>query len=135
MGSSGFRVPLAVHHPEDLERYAVAVLMEEGHEPGEVLEKRVHQPGVLAFRGWVDVRVSAREWHTAADRVLERIDAGIERALAWDRERAEEAERAAEAARVAAEARAAAKAAEEARIEAEVEATRGDAEPDEAGEE
>ena len=133
VGSSGFRVPLAVHHPEDPERYAVAVLVEEGHEAGEVLEKHVHQPGVLAFRGWVDVRVSAREWHTSADRVLERIDAGVERALAWDRERAEEAQRAAEAAQRAAEARAAAKATEEARVaaEAEVEALRDDAQPGE----
>ncbi len=115
VGSSGFRVPLAVHHPDDPHRYAVAVLVEEGHDVGVVLEEHVHRPGVLAFRGWVDVRVSSREWHRRPQQVLERIESGIARAIEWDRERAEAAERAAEEARRAAEARAAARTAEEAR--------------------
>jgi hypothetical protein len=115
VGSSGFRVPLALHHPDDPERYAVAVLVEEGHEAGGVLERHVHQPSVLAFRGWVDVRVSAREWHRRPEQVLERVEAGLERAKELDRVRAEEAARAAAEARAAAAARAAARAAEEAR--------------------
>lgn len=77
VGSSGFRVPLAVADRDDPAAYRVAVITEEGHEPGDVMEAHHHRPGVLAARGWRSVSVTARQWHADPDAVVERIRAAL----------------------------------------------------------
>ncbi|MEN0068455.1 MAG: AAA domain-containing protein, partial [Myxococcota bacterium] len=73
VGTSAFRVPLAVIDPRNAERYRVAVLTESGKDTGDVLESHLHEPGVLKARGWTVVRVTSRQWDQDPDMVLKRI--------------------------------------------------------------
>lgn len=73
VGTSGFRVPLAVRSDST---YRLAVLTDEGDAVGDVVEVHLHHPAVLRDRGWDVVRVSAREWHQDPDAVLDRISPG-----------------------------------------------------------
>ena len=82
VGSSGFRVPLALRDPADPARWRVAVLTEEGHHTGEVDEAHRHEPGVLEARGWRVVRVSSRQWHRQPAAVLDRLEAALAESLA-----------------------------------------------------
>lgn len=77
VGSSGFRVPLALRDPTDPAAYKVAVLTDEGAEVGDVDELHRHQPGVLRARGWTVVRVDARSWHKNPDAVTRRLVAAL----------------------------------------------------------
>lgn len=77
VGSSGFRVPLAVVDPKDPARYALGILCDDGEVAEPAFERHVHVPTVLDARGWRIVRVSAREWHRRRDDVLARLHAAI----------------------------------------------------------
>jgi hypothetical protein len=112
VGSSGFRVPLAVADTLDAERFRVAVLIDPPD--GVPLDTRVLVPAVLGTRGWRCLHVDARRWHRYPAGVVDDVVAALAAARA-DAERAER-ERAEAIAREIArrEELAAAKAAEEA---------------------
>ena len=73
IGTSEFRIPLAIGDPGKPGHYRVAVLCDEGHQEHGAHERWVHVPGVLAARGWQHIRVTAREWHQNRELVLERL--------------------------------------------------------------
>jgi len=73
LGTSEFRIPLAMGQPGKSGHYGVAVLCDEGHQEHGAHERWVHVPGVLSARGWQHVRVTAREWHQNRALVLERL--------------------------------------------------------------
>jgi RecA/RadA recombinase len=77
VGTSGFRVPLALRDPAMEKSWRVAVLTEEGHEPGDVDEAHRHAPGVLRARGWQVERVDARTWHKDPAAVVARLVAAL----------------------------------------------------------
>lgn len=73
VGTSEFRLPVAIVHSDDAHRYALAILCDDGSAPGDTFEDHVHVPNVLKHRGWRHLRVNSREWHRERDRVIERI--------------------------------------------------------------
>ncbi len=77
VGTSSFRVPVAVLDAADPTRYRLAILTDEGEPDAAAaqspLERFVHRPGVLRQRGFDVVRVTAAEWHAAPVRVLDAI--------------------------------------------------------------
>ncbi|GAA5481294.1 hypothetical protein [Haloferula sargassicola] len=75
IGSSEFRLPVAVVSDGNRHQYALAILCEEGDAGADVYEDYVHVPNVLAHRGWKHLRVTAREWHRDAEGVVERVRA------------------------------------------------------------
>ena len=80
VGSSGFRVPLALRDPDNITQWRVAVLTEEGHEVGDVDQAHRHEPGVLQARSWHVVRVSSHQWHTEPDNVLKTLTEALQQA-------------------------------------------------------
>jgi hypothetical protein len=77
IGTSEFRLPVAVVTPTDLHTYALAILCDEGDSACEVYEDYVHIPNVLKHRRWRHLRVTSREWHLRRDAILERINAEL----------------------------------------------------------
>ncbi len=77
VGTSEFRLPVAIVQRGDDHRYALAILCETGAAEPDVYEDYVHVPNVLAHRGWRHLRVNAREWHRERPRVIERIRAAL----------------------------------------------------------
>jgi hypothetical protein len=77
IGTSEFRIPLAIGDPARLGHYALAVLCDEGQHENGAHERWVHVPGVLAARGWKHIRVTSREWHMNRDLVLERLKRAV----------------------------------------------------------
>lgn len=73
VGTSEFRLPVAIVHTDDAHRYALAILCDDGSALGDTYEDHVHIPNVLKHRGWRHLRVHSREWHRERDRVIERI--------------------------------------------------------------
>ena len=73
VGSSGFRVPLAVEHPEQPGRFALAVLTDEGRDEQSVFETTVHYPTVLGMRGWTLAQITAADWLADREAVLEEL--------------------------------------------------------------
>ncbi len=73
IGSSEFRLPVAVVTPNDNHTYALAILCDEGESSCEVYENYVHIPNVLKHRGWKHLRVNSREWHLRRESILERV--------------------------------------------------------------
>ncbi len=73
VGTSEFRLPVAIVHTDDAHRYALAILCDDGSALGDTYEDHVHVPNVLKHRGWRHLRVHSREWHRERDRVIERI--------------------------------------------------------------
>jgi len=73
VGTSDFKVPLAVVDRTKPSRYAVAVLCDEGDETAEAFERHVHRPATLRARDWKVVRVTARDWARNPNAVLARI--------------------------------------------------------------
>lgn len=73
VGTSEFRLPVAIVHSGDAHRYALAVLCDEGGTLGDTYEDHVHVPNVLRHRGWRHLRVHSREWHRDREHVIGRI--------------------------------------------------------------
>ncbi|CAB1368767.1 AAA domain-containing protein [Denitratisoma oestradiolicum] len=73
VGTSGFRVPLAVVDAADSRHYRLGILFDEAIEVETVFERHLHIPNVLASRGWKLLRISSREWDTNREQVLAEI--------------------------------------------------------------
>lgn len=77
VGTSGFRVPLAVVSPASPDRYALGILCDEGDHAADPFQRHVHTPTVLTARGWRLLRVTGREWHRRPDAVLAAVRAEV----------------------------------------------------------
>jgi hypothetical protein len=77
VGSSEFRLPVAMVSHGDSHRYEIAVLCEDGLGSADIYEDYVHVPNVLAHRGWKHIRITAREWHRNQDGACARIRAAM----------------------------------------------------------
>jgi hypothetical protein len=77
VGTSEFRLPVAIVHGQNEHRYDLAILCETGATAPDIYEDYVHVPNVLAHRQWRHLRVNAREWHRERTRILERIRAAL----------------------------------------------------------
>lgn len=82
VGTSEFRLPVAVVSDGNAHRYALAILCEDGTGPVDVYEDYVHVPNVLAHRGWKHLRVTARDWHRDPQAVMCRVRDGLRAASA-----------------------------------------------------
>ncbi|MCB9660757.1 MAG: DUF4011 domain-containing protein [Sandaracinaceae bacterium] len=84
VGTSDFRVPLAVLNPSDPSRFALAVLLDESGEGSSSFDRFVHRPRVLETRGWRVLEVDAATWahrpEAVVQQILERVP-GAEGAL------------------------------------------------------
>ncbi len=78
LGTSDFRVPLAVGLPQSPERFAVAVMCDEADEDVSAFEQHVHRPAVLGLRGWDLVSVSAADWAHRPSEVLTTIESAVQ---------------------------------------------------------
>ena len=77
VGTSEFRLPVAIVHDANAHHYALAILCDDGTALGDIYEDHVHVPNVLKHRGWRHLRVHSREWHRERDCVIERIRAAL----------------------------------------------------------
>lgn len=77
VGTSDFRVPLAVVDPATPQRYRLGILFDEAVPAESVFERHVHIPNVLASRGWKLLRISSREWDGNRAQVLAEIRAAL----------------------------------------------------------
>lgn len=77
VGTSSFRVPVAVVAPGDPHSYALGILCDEGSQVESAHARHVHTPQVLAARGWKTLSISARDWHRDRDAELARITAAL----------------------------------------------------------
>ena len=77
VGTSSFRVPVAVVAANDPHSYALGILCDEGSQPESAHARHVHTPQVLAARGWKTLSISARDWHRDRDAELARITAAL----------------------------------------------------------
>jgi len=77
LGSSDFRIPLAVGHPDDPQRFVVAVICDEAEDELSVFEQHVHRPAVLELRGWQLVALTSADWARRPSDVLAEIEARV----------------------------------------------------------
>ena len=73
VGTSDFRVPLAVVDPTAPQRYLLGILFDEAVPVESIFERHIHIPNVLASRGWKLLRISSREWDRNRVQVLAEI--------------------------------------------------------------
>ena len=73
VGTSEFRLPVAVVTDGNDHLYALAILCDEGDRSIDVYEDYVHVPNVLAHRGWRHLRVTSRQWHRHTEATIVRI--------------------------------------------------------------
>ena len=78
VGTSEFRLPLAIPDPRSPEHYRLGILCDEGNTPAHPMETHVHIPNVLKMRGWNTLRVNAREWHRDQPGCLRRIQQALD---------------------------------------------------------
>jgi hypothetical protein len=77
IGSSGFRIPLAVLDPADPTRFALALLLHDGSGPSDPFDLYVHRPGVLTQRGWRLLSITAASWHRRRAEIMTEIEAMV----------------------------------------------------------
>lgn len=73
VGTSRFRVPVAVVDPTDRSRYRLAIFCDEGRDRAGASERFVHRERVLQARGWRVERINARAWARNRDAEMRRI--------------------------------------------------------------
>ncbi|MCH9687399.1 MAG: DUF4011 domain-containing protein [Deltaproteobacteria bacterium] len=74
LGSSDFRIPLAVGRADDAEQFAVAVMCDEASEDVSAFEQHVHRPIVLGLRGWSVVWVTSADWARRPSDIVSAIE-------------------------------------------------------------
>ena len=84
IGSSGYRIDAAVVHPEDPDRFLLALLCGSQQESASVRDRVISQPSVLRGLGWHVCSVHITDWLDAPERVLDRIEEAIKTALEAD---------------------------------------------------
>ena len=77
VGTSSFRVPVAVVAPNDPHSYALGILCDEGSQVESAHARHVHTPQVLSARSWKTLSISARDWHRDREAELARITAAL----------------------------------------------------------
>lgn len=77
IGSSEFRLPVAVVHPSDAHRYTVAILCDEGDKVSDIYEDYVHVPNILARRKWRQIRVNSHDWHRNKSEIVTSIKSAV----------------------------------------------------------
>ena len=77
VGTSSFRVPVAVVAPNDPHSYALGILCDEGSQVESAHARHVHTPQVLTARSWKTLSISARDWHRDREAELARITAAL----------------------------------------------------------
>lgn len=73
VGTSEFRVPLAIVDPDDARQYRLGIVFDEVVPSESVFEHHVHIPNVLTQRGWKLMRISSREWDKDRGGVLKTL--------------------------------------------------------------
>ncbi len=84
VGYSGYRIDVAVAHPDDPERFVVAVELDGPAFRGAhgARERDVARPAFLQSRGWRVERVWSRDWFRDQEKQLNRVAAAVEIAFA-----------------------------------------------------
>lgn len=77
IGSSEFRLPVAIVQSNDSHRYALAILCDDGSKPSDIYEDYVHIPNVLAHRNWKYLRINSHDWHRHREEVMKKIGAAL----------------------------------------------------------
>ncbi|MDX2088369.1 MAG: AAA domain-containing protein [Kofleriaceae bacterium] len=77
VGASDFRVPIAILDPHDPTRYALGILIDDGHGSADPFEHHVHRPGVLRQRDWNVLALSPASWHRRRGELLDEIIARV----------------------------------------------------------
>lgn len=80
VGQSGYRIDLAVVHPDDGDRYVLGIECDGAtyHSARSVRERDVMRQRFLEARGWKMERIWSRNWWRDPDREIERIRAKID---------------------------------------------------------
>ncbi len=80
VGYSGYRIDVAVAHPDDPERFLVAVELDGPAFRGAngARERDVARPAFLKSRGWRVERVWSRDWFREQEKQLNRVAAAVE---------------------------------------------------------
>lgn len=73
IGTSEFRLPVAIVQRGDNHRYALAILCDDGSKAADIYEEFVHIPNVLAHRKWNYLRINSHDWHRDHEGVMKRI--------------------------------------------------------------
>ncbi len=73
VGTSDFRIPLAVLDPQDPTRFKLAVLIDEAGGDAGAYDCFVHRPAVLRARGWDVLPLDAATWCRRPDAVVAEI--------------------------------------------------------------
>ena len=77
IGSSDFRVDVAITDPNNHSFYALGIVCDEGTGEFDAFEQHVHIPAVLGLRGWQLLRVNALDWGRQRERVLKQIEESL----------------------------------------------------------
>jgi hypothetical protein len=73
VGTSAFRIPLAIVDSRDPTRFRIAVMTDEGDAQPSPFELHVHRPLALTQRGFDVMRVTAVEWRVRQGAVVEEL--------------------------------------------------------------
>lgn len=80
VGTSDFRIPIAVLDPRDPARFKLAILTDETGGEGGAYDCFVHRPAVLRARGWDVLQVDAATWCRRPEAVLREVVERVQRA-------------------------------------------------------
>ena len=83
VGSSGYRIDAAVVHPDDPNRFLLALLCSsrQNLDASTARDRCISQPSVLRGLGWQVCNVSILDWLDAPTRVIDKIEEAIRAAL------------------------------------------------------
>ncbi|PTM59855.1 AAA domain-containing protein [Desmospora activa] len=83
VGVSGYRIDLAIVHPQDPERYLLGIECDGAmyHSSSDARERDVYRQEFLEAKGWTITRIWSRNWWRNPAREMERIDHTIKRML------------------------------------------------------
>ncbi len=73
VGTSAFRIPLAVVDPEAPHHYACALFCDDGTDGLTPFDRHVQRRGSLVARGWTVLRINARDWYRDREGEVSRV--------------------------------------------------------------